>query len=118
MSGVERIAHERQRQIEKEGYASGHDDVHTNGELALFAALYATPILLYQKEEFATAITFSDPYPSKWDAAYDKRPHSGNGNFLVPNTSLSAKKRIRQLEKAGALIAAEIDRLLRLEKES
>lgn len=78
------------------------------------AALYATPVLLYRVEtEYVNRISFVDPWPLSWDQVYDKRPYPSRGNRVGPNESLSDKKRIRQLVKAGALIAAEIDRLLR-----
>lgn len=41
MTGIERIAKERQRQIEEEGWTAEHDEQHTHGELAAVAALYA-----------------------------------------------------------------------------
>lgn len=44
-----------------------------------------------------------------WDQVYDSRPHDGN-TPAPSKTNIS--ERVRLLEKAGALIAAEIDRLL------
>jgi hypothetical protein len=58
-------------------------------------------------------VEFTDPWP--WEGNDDRRP--ARANEVLPNSVLSKKKRIRQLEKAGALIAAEIDRLLRLDGE-
>jgi hypothetical protein len=81
MSGIERIAAERQRQIDAEGWTAYHDDKHEYGELLEAAACYlgvGDPVWPWQPESF--------------------RP--------VGNP-------IRNLEKAGALIAAEIDRLER-----
>lgn len=106
-TGIERIAEERRRQIEQEGYTPEHDDQHDEGELALVAALYATPIPLYQisvtddrKEERpgyrGITLEADDPWPCSWGAEWDKR---------------TKHDRIRQLTIAGALIAAEIDRL-------
>ena len=37
MSGIERIAKERQRQIEQEGWTPEHDDHHAEGEMAAAA---------------------------------------------------------------------------------
>ena len=113
MSGAERIAAERRRQVEAEGWTPEHDDEHQDCELAIAAACYAMPpwIPLYADlsvkacEECTGprkgrwAIT--DPWP--WDAKWDKRPAY----------DCTTAERIRALEKAGALIAAEIDRLLR-----
>lgn len=106
MTGAQLIAKERQRQISKENWTAAHDDEHTGGELALAAACYATPVQLYQKRDFANAVEFIDPWP--WESRWDKRPH--DGNVLRPATT---SQRIDLLIKAGALIAAEIDRLQR-----
>jgi len=113
MDGAQRIAAERLRQIDKEGWTPEHDDEHCDGELALAACCYAAPVLLYRMGEPANRVEFSDPWP--WDARFDGRPHPEHGNCVAPNDSfhISRPDRIRQLEKAGALIAAEIDRLLR-----
>jgi hypothetical protein len=42
--GVNRIAAERQRQVDDEGWTPEHDDTHTQGELAGMASWYAQPI--------------------------------------------------------------------------
>ncbi|NIR76755.1 MAG: hypothetical protein GWN53_17140 [Gammaproteobacteria bacterium] len=96
-TGAERIAAERRRQMEEEGWDSDHDDSHHGGELALAAAAYAAaPQRLYQKVERRDVVSFRDAWP--WEPGWDKRDKHGE---------------IRRLEIAGALIAAEIDRLLR-----
>lgn len=110
MTGAERITQERERQISGEGWTAEHDDDHFSGELALMAALYATPKLLFERVDRANCIEFVDPWP--FEDLWDKRP--ANGNVVLPNRSLSVNKRIDQLVKAGALIAAEIDRLERV----
>lgn len=115
MTGAERIAKERQRQITAKGYTAEHDDQHDGGELALAAALYATPILLYEKCDYAGGITFSDPWP--WPGE-DGRWSPAGTNCPAPNADAPVPDCIRMLEKAGALIAAEIDRLLRCGEES
>src|SRR5260370_1146778 len=107
------IAAERARQISKEGWMPEHDDGHDAGELALAAACYATPILLYKRENYANQITFNDPWP--WSEGDDRRP--GEGNVVASNGSLTPKKRRRQLVKAAALIVAEIERLDRVRIE-
>ena len=101
MNGAERIAAERKRQIEEEGWTDIHDDDFCHEELAEAAVCYALP----KKYRVAT-ILFPSPRNLfevlwNWDIKYWK----------------PTSDRIRELEKAGALIAAEIDRLLRLEKE-
>lgn len=108
-SGTDRIAIERVRQIEVEGYGHAHDDVHDDGSLAMAAACYAANAAcerIYVKREYAAGLSFDDPWP--WEDRFDARPH--DGNVLKDPTDEQA---IRMLEKAGALIAAEIDRLLR-----
>lgn len=102
MNGIELIAAERQRQIEQEGWTPEHDAGHGEGELAEAAACYAMPERARQipvegetdLENGATSGVSSVLWP--WDESYWKP---------TPND------RIRELVKAGALIAAEIDRL-------
>lgn len=108
-TGAERIAAERERQIDSEGYTPKNDDEHDGGQLALAAACYASPERLYVQREFAAGVSFVDPFPDHWP---DSRPY--NGNVLKDPTD---KQAIRLLEKAGALIAAEIDRLLRKSRQ-
>jgi hypothetical protein len=105
-TGAERIADERQRQIDKEGYKAEHDDEHTDGSLAWAAVCYAAPEAVYVRRDWATGIHFEDPWP--WSDEYDKRA----------SRKRATAKRIRLLEMAGALIAAEIDRLLRRSKHA
>ncbi len=85
--GLERIYKERQKQIQL-GWSLEHDDRHENEELADAAVFYTIP------EKYGDLVIF-DPW------------HLVDKKFR--------ETRIRQLEIAGALIAAEIDRLLRLE---
>ena len=84
-TGIELIAEERTRQIAVEGWTPEHDDQHTNGALAVNAAAQACAGTDAQVEDFGDA----------------------------PIWPLRFKNRINQLAKAGALIAAEIDRLQR-----
>jgi hypothetical protein len=88
-TGIELISEERKRQVEKEGWTSDHDDKHDKSELAHAATCY-----LNTKHQ--TIIQGFWPWDKKW-----WKP---------------SENRIRNLVKAGALIAAEIDRLLRLEQ--
>jgi hypothetical protein len=96
MTGVQLIAAERKRQIEEEGYTEANDDFFTRGELARAGSAYACPV---DMERFETVMRYS-LWP--WDGILFKE---------------TPDNRIRELEKAGALIAAEIDRLLRKEGE-
>ncbi|MDL2315616.1 hypothetical protein LJC59_00840 [Desulfovibrio sp. OttesenSCG-928-A18] len=116
MTGAERIAVERERQIEKEGWNAEHDAQHTGGELALAAVYYAMPEVIFT-EAGAKVI--------RWhDGKYTNIVR--DSGYIIPddidrqigwNLNRDKKTRLRQLEIAGALIAAEIDRLLAVEKE-
>lgn len=109
-NGAALIAAERQRQIDAEGYIPEHDDEHGDGSLAIAAACYAANaggLLIYERHDYANVISFANPWP--WDAEHDKRPHDGN----VVTVAETDAERLRLLVKAGALIAAEIDRLQR-----
>lgn len=91
-NGVTVIALERERQILREGYTFEHDDKHKKGEIAEAAACYA---LTGNKSPFVKGLLRTLwPWGRQW-----WKP---------------SKDRIRDLAKAGALCAAEIDRLLRL----
>lgn len=97
MNGVERIAAERRRQVDSEGWTPEHDDEHQRDELAWAAVCYAAPSIVFSQGR--------DPWP--WAREWDKRPrHAAQGETL--------QSRMRALEKAGALIAAELDRLQRV----
>jgi hypothetical protein len=111
--GIELIAAERKRQIEEKGYTPEHDAQHTEGEMSLVAALLASPELLYRRDTGESR--FSDPWPESWDRRWDKRPYRDKNGRPNHDVTLGTQERIRQLEKAGALIAAEIDRLLRIQ---
>lgn len=89
LDGAALIAIERQRQIEKEQWSAAHDDDHTDSELAAAGAAYAL---------YAQAGAGSHPAPCwPWHAEWWKPTDDP----------------VRNLVKAGALIAAEIDRLQR-----
>lgn len=94
LAGVHRIEDERNRQVTQEGWTAEHDDMHTKEELIKAAITY---LLISSEETFARAHAHTY-WP--WAAHY-----------------LKPTQRIRDLTKAGALIAAEIDRLQRLENQ-
>ena len=95
MSGCELIAEERARQVSSEGWTAEHDDAHKDGELAVAAAIYAAPgYERSNKPRVRGAIIQFWPWDMSW-----WKPCRDN--------------RVRELVKAGALIAAEIDRLQR-----
>lgn len=91
-TGIELIAEERQRQIEKEGWTKEHDAQHKIGVLAKAAVCYAIPPLA------RAAVSPDDSLPPFW------WPFAKE--WWKPE-----KDRVRELVKAGALIAAEIDKI-------
>ena len=93
-TGIELIAAERARQINVKGWTPEHDDKHTDSELGFAACYYAMPCLIRVDGVTVAPI---DLFPDTWSEAWAKRSYD----------------RIRDLAKAGALIAAEIDRLQR-----
>lgn len=97
MTGIELIAEERERQISKEGWTATHDDEYVNGELAEAAHCYA-----------ATSVYSAKGWDVKRVIQYLSWPWDIDWWKPSPNP-------IRNLVKAGAFIAAEIDRRLRLE---
>ena len=93
------IATERRRQIEEEGFDAAHDDGNTESELAWAACYYAMPGKKLTPTGYA--IHPSHLFPSTWDAKWAKGER---------------KPRLEQLAVAGALIVAEMERLMRKEK--
>lgn len=120
-TGAERIAAERQRQIDKEGWTPDHDDEHDNASLAMAAVCYAAQAAderVFVRHEFAAQVSFVDPWP--WEGEADARHYGTHEDGTLGNVLREAPDdafRIRLLEKAGALIAAEIDRLIRAKKD-
>ena len=102
-TGIEIIADERKRQVEEEGYTAEHDAMHVNGELADAAATYA------MNKNTRSALT-SLTYHSMMDGICPTWP------FDYEWWKESPEDRIKELAKAGALIAAEIDRLLKIKE--
>lgn len=92
--GVERIAAERRRQIEAEGWTPEHDAEHVGWELSRAAKCYI------EAADYASANSrVLRPTPATWP---------WDVSAWRPTTDP-----VRMLAKAGALIAAEIDRLVR-----
>lgn len=96
--GVELISKERYRQERVEGWTPAHDDGHADGTLTAAACCYAA---LARRQADGTIRTPADHIgaPSGWPWDWD---------WWKPTDDP-----IRNLVKAGALIAAEIDRLQR-----
>lgn len=101
LTGAELISDERRRQVEVEGFTSEHDDIEQlDFDLSSVGALYALHASLEKTPNMSMLFEkiFSYWYP--WGKKYWKP--------TAPNDT------IKQLVKAGALIAAEIDRLQRM----
>lgn len=103
ITGAELIAQERQRQIEIEGYNLQRDvDEYSRDQLKGAALCYLVNAFTKSRPDLGVKASINnyigdnvDPWP--WDEKYDKR---------VKHDAL------RSLVISGALIAAEIDRLL------
>lgn len=108
-SGIELIADERQRQIEVEGYSVQHDSQHDFRELTSAARTYIDAAILTTKsEEIGNSNEASiswHKYNEPFEWKYLKLGWPWEEESFKPTTSL------KDLIKAGALIAAAIDRL-------
>ena len=95
LKSIELVKNERLRQITEEGFSWEHDDQELPHTLSDAAIVYATPAI------------FRHEIMHKWP--WDKK-------FYKPDTTGTYDGRIRELTKAGALICAEIDRLIRVKE--
>lgn len=89
LTGIKLISKERQRQVTTEGWTPEHDDQQHAGEIAIAAACYAMHSVWQE---------VGIPLIWPWD-----------DNYWKPKDPMT------DLVRAGALIAAEIDRILRSE---
>lgn len=104
-TGIELIAAERERQITAEGWTAAHDDAHEDGDMVSAAIGY---LIFSWWKIVGKACGWTRPTVDNiigdqwwpWDSTWWKP---------------SEDDQIRNLVKAGALIAAEIDRLKRKE---
>lgn len=128
LTGVDLIAAERQRQIDAEGHTPAHDALHGEGELAKAAVAYAQ-----QPDDRDLVKLVQDPSDNGWyfDNSHTRAtcpprcPCAKRGipadapirrvpsGWPFDPPSWKPGDRVRELVKAGALIAAEIDRLIR-----
>lgn len=104
-TGIELIAEERKRQIEFEGYTPQHDSEHTARELISAARTYSESADLHLlSESFEPSDSWHNTNePFYWIEIKNHWPWDEES--FKPTTAL------RDLVKAGALIAAAIDRL-------
>ncbi len=103
-TGSQLIALERDRQMKIEGWTPKHDDTHKKHELAEAAICYVkhTKRVLNKTAESDDSKSLYQEWPSDWDFSWWKPSNDP----------------VRNLVKAGALIAAEIDRIQRLKEGS
>lgn len=95
-TGVQLIADERDRQVAIEQWSHIHDDLHhKNGELALAAEAYLRELRYRHGRDVVLKGQPSAPWPWEMEAWKPKQDP------------------VRQLSIVGALVAAEIDRILR-----
>ena len=114
-TGVELIAEERTRQITKEGWTTYHDDEHVNGEMAKAAACYADFSCPTEERTIQVALQRGLSEPERFYHVRVQVPV--NWPWSAEWWKPSPETRLRELAKAGALIAAEIDRLQRAATE-
>ncbi|TGE29835.1 hypothetical protein [Hymenobacter metallicola] len=103
LTGAELIAAERQEQIHKHGWDVAHDDDYGRGELMQAAA---TALSLYASGDMANICVAGQTEEVKmwpWQTEFG----------LVFFRKIERKSPLEKLIVAGALIAAEIDRLQR-----
>ena len=92
-TGSRLIQEERRRQQDVEGWGAGHDANHRDGEMAYAAMCYASPCAAHEAQGL--------PARWPWDSMWWK----------------PSRNPVKNLIKAGALIAAEIDRLQRADSQ-
>lgn len=92
MTGIEQIKEERERQITEEGYTLEHDKMYNDPKDMVMAACIYASLGLDKNMDHEFIHDMEDAWP--WDLKYFK-----------------PKDQIRNLVRAGALIAAALDRL-------
>jgi hypothetical protein len=103
LNGAALIASERAAQLGREGWTSEHDDDHDDASMLAAAACYV---------EHARFAIRGQPYdPVKWPGRLAPLAWPWDDEDYKP------KDPLRNLVRAGALIAAEIDRLQRAQRK-
>lgn len=117
LPGAQIVKAERDRQINREGWTTAHDDSHTNGEMLAAAKCYVTAPdgreMVDAVIQINTARGCSDP-----DQFCDRKVKVPKDWPWSAEWWKPSEDRIRDLAKAGALYLAESDRLKRAGKES
>lgn len=110
-TGVQLITAERERQLSQEGFTEEHDKQYRRGDLAAAGAAYALD-----------AVSRYGDYPDKLKTVLSGAARASCPlNWMGPSGQWwkpTPEDDIRQLVKAGALIAAEIDKLQRERREA
>ncbi len=121
-TGIELIAEERQEQIEKHGYDADHDNQHIGeydySDSFVSVTEYHSPLILaalsYLNVNGEKDINESERNGDEFDAPNTDVPEVYIPELWPFNASEwngTNDSKITRLTKAGALIAAEIDRL-------
>lgn len=108
LDGVELIAAERQRQVTDEGWDAEHDAEHIGGEISGAAASYAAAAHRQIAENFVDNACLRPLSATYHEAIRPAQTWRWGEAWWKPSGDP-----VRNLAKAGALIAAEIDRILR-----
>jgi hypothetical protein len=120
LGGAGLITLERERQISREGYTPEHDDWHTGGELAAAAVCYAmTASMRASNTDYPPGNPSSGRRPlglALWPLLWRFKPRLRTDLKSDTGEAEQLPLRIVDLVRAGALIAAEIDRLQRREE--
>ena len=101
-TGIELIAEERQRQIEVEGYSAQHDSQHNASEFVYAAIAYT--------EAAKVGVNCQEIGNTNENEIIQRKREMGL-YFPWGQTNFKPTTNIRDLVKAGALIASAIDRL-------
>lgn len=102
-AGSKLIAEERQRQVNEKGHTPRLDTLNNSGELTSAAIVYAMIAVSGKDVRGSVRANLERGHaPKHWPWSNPPKFRSGN----------ATEDRIRELAKAGALIAAEIDRAI------
>ncbi|WP_244797375.1 hypothetical protein [Caballeronia grimmiae] len=117
MTGINLIAEAHARLIADDGLSCIATD---DGELAMAAACYAATEQLFTLDGGDDDCTMADPWP--WARIPDLRREVGerrlySGSLPADPATCTTAERVELLTRAGAMIAAELDRLLSMAQQ-